>query len=175
MSTILKLIAFDLDGTIWAPEMYELWGGGSPFSIKSPSVLLDKRKTEVTLLGKSHEILSMLSLQKQDIKIAFVSTCDEPDWANECLQKFKLTTGKPIKSIVDVNLIYKANKRDHFMKLKQQYPEIEYKEMLFFDNQINNISDVSRIGVECLYCPDGLTKEAWEKGLSKFDQVKMTA
>ena len=28
--------AFDLDGTIWSPDMYELWGGGSPFSIVDP-------------------------------------------------------------------------------------------------------------------------------------------
>ena len=32
LSTKPKVFAFDLDGTVWSPDMYELWGGGgSPF------------------------------------------------------------------------------------------------------------------------------------------------
>ena len=28
-----RVLAFDLDGCVWDPEMYELWGrGGSPFT-----------------------------------------------------------------------------------------------------------------------------------------------
>ena len=26
-----KAVVFDLDGCVWRPEMYELWGGGAPF------------------------------------------------------------------------------------------------------------------------------------------------
>ena len=26
------MLVFDLDGCCWDPEMYELWGGGSPFT-----------------------------------------------------------------------------------------------------------------------------------------------
>ena len=47
-----KLIAFDLDGTVWSPEMYELWNcGGSPFKIanKNGDVLTDKNNTKVCI------------------------------------------------------------------------------------------------------------------------------
>lgn len=27
------LVVFDLDACCWSPEMYELWGGGAPFSV----------------------------------------------------------------------------------------------------------------------------------------------
>ena len=26
-----QVVAFDLDGTVWTPDMYQLWGGGAPF------------------------------------------------------------------------------------------------------------------------------------------------
>ena len=32
MTTALpKVVVFDLDGCVWDPEMYQLWGGGAPF------------------------------------------------------------------------------------------------------------------------------------------------
>ena len=31
MARLPKAFVFDLDGCCWDPEMYELWGGGSPF------------------------------------------------------------------------------------------------------------------------------------------------
>ena len=31
MARLPKALVFDLDGCCWDPEMYELWGGGSPF------------------------------------------------------------------------------------------------------------------------------------------------
>ena len=33
-----KLVAFDLDGTIWSPDMYELWGGGAQNMIWSANL-----------------------------------------------------------------------------------------------------------------------------------------
>lgn len=27
-----KIVALDLDGTVWSPDMYMLWGGGAPFT-----------------------------------------------------------------------------------------------------------------------------------------------
>ena len=31
MTALPKVVVFDLDGCVWDPEMYELWGGGAPF------------------------------------------------------------------------------------------------------------------------------------------------
>jgi hypothetical protein len=40
--------------------------------------------------------------------------------------------------------------------------------MLFFDNESGNIRSVSELGVKCVYCPDGVTAEAWQQGLDLF-------
>jgi hypothetical protein len=55
-----KLIAFDLDGTIWSPEMYELWGGGYPFKGDGNSEMKDCRGRSIRLLGETRAILSAL-------------------------------------------------------------------------------------------------------------------
>jgi magnesium-dependent phosphatase 1 len=125
-----RLIAFDLDGTIWTPEMYELWGGGgAPFRVAPHAsashaprdqALIDRAHNRVTLLGESARILHELvhaprwahvnSLPSVSpalapaaasaadraasepastrVIVAWVSCCDEPTWADECLAKF---------------------------------------------------------------------------------------
>src|SRR5689334_20172133 len=91
-----KLIAFDLDGTLWRPEMYELWGGGAPFKMSSNGKdVIDQRGQQVKLLGITDKVLHDLKTDSrlQDIKVAWVSTCDEPEWAKECLGIFKTSGG----------------------------------------------------------------------------------
>ncbi|KAJ1403576.1 magnesium-dependent phosphatase-1 [Ochromonadaceae sp. CCMP2298] len=167
----LKLVAFDLDGTIWSPDMYQLWGGGAPFS-NSPSNgdLLDCSGRTVRLLGISAEVLHELKDDPDlsDVKVAWVSCTDEPSWAAECLQKFKTTGGQMIATSADSSQIFKANKQVHFAKLKSQYPSIDFSEMLFFDNEMGNVRNVAKLGVRCVYCPEGITEAAWEEGLDMF-------
>jgi magnesium-dependent phosphatase 1 len=101
-----------------------------------------------------------------------------PSWARECLKKFKTEDGSTLGSCAEgkLQLIYKvsfwcssqANKRDHFASLKE-LTGVDYKEMLFFDNQRNNITDVSKLGVKCLFCPEGISENSWRKGLALFN------
>jgi magnesium-dependent phosphatase 1 len=38
-----RCLVFDLDGCVWDPEMYELWGGGgAPFKPNKDGTLSDK-------------------------------------------------------------------------------------------------------------------------------------
>jgi Acid Phosphatase len=89
-----KLIAFDLDGTIWTPDMYQLWGGGSPFTVDGDGTqqLFDRSGTPVKLLGISSHILETLKSNEKwsDTVVAWVSCTDEPTWAAECLNLFKV-------------------------------------------------------------------------------------
>ena len=41
--------------------------------------------------------------------------------------------------------------------------------MLFFDNENGNIRTVSKLGVRCVYTPDGMTNEKWIEGLNMFN------
>ncbi|CAM9336025.1 unnamed protein product, partial [Ectocarpus fasciculatus] len=170
-----RLIAFDLDGTIWSPDMYMLWGGGAPFTAVEGEggvhTLTDVSGQKVMLLGMSGQILDDLRHHPrwEHTVCALVSCTDEPAWADECLDRFSTTpSGLPLRACVDNSQIFKSNKKTHFQRLRAAYPHIDYSEMLFFDNEMSNIRSVSSLGVCCLHCPDGMTEEAWVRGLCDY-------
>ena len=169
---IPKLIAFDLDGTIWSPDMYQLWGGGSPFTVIDKSHLKDVSGTIVRLLGISSDVLMELKTNPKwkNTKVAWVSCTDEPSWANDCLHKFQVQDGRSLNQLVDSIQIYKSNKQTHFKNLKKEYPDIDFEEMLFFDNEGGNIRDVSSLKVKCVYCPNGVDESAWNTGMKLFEK-----
>lgn len=167
-----KLVAFDLDGTIWTPDMYQLWGGGAPFKLaKNGRDLVDRAGQSVRLLGISAKILDELQSHPSfvDTKVAWVSCTDEPDWAEQCLSMFRTEGGNHIGGVAHQSEIYKANKQEHFRSLKEKYPSIDYADMLFFDNERHNLVSVAKLGVKCVHCPRGMDQEAWEKGLALFN------
>lgn len=86
---IPKIIVFDLDACLWSPEMYQLWGGGSPFRYDG-KYCYDCKGQKVKLLGYVTEFLkSFLKNQEfQNTQLAIASKCDEPDWARELLDLF---------------------------------------------------------------------------------------
>jgi len=187
--TVPKLIAFDLDGTIWSPDMYQLCGGGiffktkyesdyllsysnlgPPFSGDGTKNILDKKGTPIRLLGVVRSLLHDLKHNPEwkDTAVAWVSRTDEPAWAMELLALFKTTGGDSIGTVAHSSQIYHGNKINHFNALKREYPNIEFSEMLFFDNEYDNIRSVSTLGVKCVFCPDGVTEMAWKDGLKLF-------
>ena len=91
-----KLIAFDLDGTIWTPDMYQLYGG-APFKADGDGTkkLYDSQGAPVKLLGISSRILQELKTDKkwQNTIVAWASCTDEPEWAAICMKLFKVVSG----------------------------------------------------------------------------------
>ena len=88
-----RALVFDLDGCLWAPEMYELWGrGGAPFTLTKNGSLKDRGGEEVQLLGDVRNIMLELKTDEKwkDTVIGVASTCDEPTWARECIEKVDL-------------------------------------------------------------------------------------
>eukprot|EP00040_Diaphanoeca_grandis_P016878 m.87552 g.87552 ORF g.87552 m.87552 type:complete len:179 (+) comp26085_c0_seq1:164-700(+) len=171
-----RLVAFDLDGTVWCPDMYQLWGGGAPFKVVGDGTkeLRDRSHQPVVLLGAIGEILHELQTDAiwADTKVAWVSCTDEPSWADECLKKFHTSGNVPIGTIAHSSQIYKSNKKVHFQRLREQYADVAYEDMIFFDNENGNIRNVSSIGVHSVFCPDGMTREVWNKGLMDFANKK---
>ncbi|KAG5469501.1 hypothetical protein LSCM1_02723 [Leishmania martiniquensis] len=182
-----RVIVFDLDGTLWTPEMYQLWGG-APFKPhkQNPSIMIDKAGTEVCLIGKSRDILQTLATDPMWARtyLAVSSTCDVPKWAWELLEKFTFTdcAGKtvPMHTLFGDRIeIYKGNKASHheaiLQKVKNIDPSVsEYAQMLFFDNQTDNVHHVSRIGVTSYYCPGGMTEGTFEKGLEMWRRAQVS-
>lgn len=113
MSAMPKLIVFDLDGCVWEPEMYELWGGGAPFSYNPKNGdLIDSRQRGVYLLGDVRDIMYQIKTGEEfkDSIIAIASSCDEPSWADECLRKFRIGPNLDVelKTVFSQSEIYKV-------------------------------------------------------------------
>lgn len=165
-----KAVIFDLDGCLWYPDMYMLWGGGAPFDVIADDKLLDRNNRPVQLLGAVPEILLELhsAPEWEGVVIGIASCTDEPSWAEECLQKFKLADGKTsIKDVMQIEEIRKNNKRVHLRNIAEA-TGIALEEMLFLDNEFGNCQDVSGIGVMVAYTPDGVTREAWDKAMARW-------
>jgi len=167
-----KVVVFDLDGCVWDPEMYELWGsGGAPFKLRSDSNLSDRSGTVVRLLGDVKNIMREFKTEEKwsGITIAVASSCDEPSWARECIKKFPVSEDLKLADVFDADNIeiYKRCKSTHLRNISKQ-TGVDLKEMIFFDNQYGNCQDVAKVGVTSVYTPDGVTRKAFDEGLAKF-------
>ena len=164
-----KAVVFDLDGCLWYPDMYMLWGGGAPFKEAKDGALLDARGQRVTMLGAVPQVLHELKTDPRwkGTVVAVASCTDEPDWAQECMRKFRVDGGLSIKDVVTVEEIHKGNKQGHLRNIAES-TGIALEEMIFFDNEYGNVQSVNAIGVTCAYVPDGVTQDAWDKAISGF-------
>lgn len=179
---IPKLVIFDLDFTLWLPEMYEL--DGAPFR-KNPTtgIVTDRAGEQVRFFPAVNSVLSVLELDQQfrdATEVAVASRTTEPQWAKTCMRlldvEFTAVDGSSsrkasLQSVVDYEAIYPRNKRAHFAQLKEE-SGVEYSDMLFFDNEYGNIRDINALGVVCAYCPNGLSDGAWLQGMEAFQQAK---
>jgi len=171
--TVPKLMVFDLDGCLWDPEMYELIGcGGSPFTLRpEDGNLVDKSGNLTELIGDVRKIMHELKCDPKwsDTLVAIASKCNEPNWANECLDKFELPGKIKLRSVFDEDLIeiYYGNKQNHLKAIATK-SKIDLSDMIFFDNQIDNCHDVAKLGVTVSYTPNGVTRKDFNKVLAAF-------
>jgi len=168
-----KCVAFDLDGCLWYPDMYQLWGGGAPFQRQPDGRLFDRRGSPVALHSGVCAVLNELADDPRwsGVTVAAASCCDEPGWAHECLAKFQLgKSGRTLQDVVTVSHIYKGSKQNH-LKAIAAAANCKLEEVIFFDNEPYNCHHVAEIGVTCIFCPGGVTESVWQTGLSSFPSV----
>ena len=128
------------------------------------------------LLGDSAAILQELATDPRfaNTKVAFVSRTNYPEWAVPLLSLMEIEPGGRTMADVccmELNQIYPANKRRHFTALHEA-SSVPLGEMIFFDNQMDNIESVSPMGVTCVYTPRGMTQAQWREGLESFRRVR---
>jgi len=168
-----KLVVFDLDFTVWYPEMYEL--EGAPFKKCSRTGrVTDRDNEEVQIFDDMHEIFKALhtSDEFENTKVAVASSTTYPEWARECMRLLHVQDiDVALETVIHYRqAIYPRNKKVHFNELREA-SGIDFKDMLFFDNERYNIREVGELGVTCVYCPDGMSMEHWERGLDAFHQM----
>mmetsp|Transcript_11731 Transcript_11731/g.27236 ORF Transcript_11731/g.27236 Transcript_11731/m.27236 type:complete len:230 (+) Transcript_11731:11-700(+) len=164
-----RVVAFDLDATLWVPEMYQLWGGGAPFKKNGDGSLTDCKGTRCTMMGNSAEILYELNTDPKwkDTKVAYCSCTDEPSWAAECMRLFEVGDGITMEKAAPIKQIFKATKTEHFKRIHKD-TGIPYAQMIFFDNEEHNCRSVKQLGVTCIYTPRGMTPAEWSRGLKEY-------
>ena len=163
-----KVVVFDLDGCLWDPEMYMLsWRGGAPFTPDGDAMLAQSGE-RVVLLGAARDILRQLRTTDDwsGTKVAISSRTDEPAWAAELLDKFRVDD-MVLGDCFDAREITKESKSSHFRRLKEKY-ECDYEDMLFFDNEYGNCREISQLGVTVAFSPDGVTGDVWAEAVAAF-------
>jgi hypothetical protein len=90
------------------------------------------------------------------------------------LAQFTTDSGIPLNQVATSSQIYTGNKSIHFKAIRKIYPEIEYEDMIFYDNEVGNVRDVSAgVGVLSVHTPNGMTRWVWEEGLKLFRERKV--
>ena len=192
----MQLVVFDLDYTIWQPEMYQIDGPPRLVSLdefqgkrkkkdRAPprmippgsstvhqnKIVTDRRGTPITVFdGASHALTDINRLKKEmPLKVAISSRTDEPSWAYTCMKWLVVSDGTPLSECFDPDLIEisYSDKARHFESLNRK-TGIPYEQMCFFDNEFWNIQSVKQLGVKCFHTPNGMTQEAWNQALKQF-------
>ena len=169
-----RLVVFDLDNTLWTPELYTLRylrGKQKPVAGK-----------DVWMLSGAAPALHEIATRDEwrGTQFAIASRQDRVEWAREMLEKFRVPMpggegGPPLSSLFSYVELRTGTKMAHFRAFHEA-SGIPYEEMLFFDDarggKFGNCEEVSSLGVLSYHCPDGLTPELWTAGVTAYSSMK---
>ncbi|GKY91078.1 hypothetical protein MPSEU_000080600 [Mayamaea pseudoterrestris] len=160
-----KLIVFDLDNTLWTPELYQIRQRNLPVA-----------ERDIRLFNDVASILSFCKASKYTMGIA--SRTDKVKWAHQLLKDFIVTdkstaTSSLLESYFDFVEIQPGSKKTHFSNMKQA-SGVSYSDMVFVDDDARlNLFEISgQLGVLCVHTPRGVTVEHFIKGMLAFNEQK---
>ncbi|OXU24532.1 hypothetical protein TSAR_001689 [Trichomalopsis sarcophagae] len=152
-----KVVVFDLDYTLWP-----FWVDTHvtpPFRKGQNNKIVDAHGQAVQYYPHSPEILKQLSEEGYEIGIA--SRTSEIRGANQLLDLFGWN------KYIKYKEIYPGTKTTHFSKIKNA-SGVEYKDMIFFDDEQRNISDLTEVGVLSILVRNGVTHKVIQEGMNQF-------
>eukprot|EP00536_Pseudo-nitzschia_multiseries_P005562 jgi/Psemu1/190829/e_gw1.105.71.1 len=120
-----SLVVFDLDNTLWTPELYQL----RKLQRNNQFPVANK---DVKLYPAAFEILRQIRNSDNNVtfantKFAIASRTKSGEWAHDLLEQFG------IRDCFDYVEIFPGDKKRHFSNLKKA-SGIDFKDMLFFDD-----------------------------------------
>lgn len=157
-----RLIVFDLDFTLW--DCGGTWCDclSPPFRSRHGRVL-DRGGRHVSFYRDVHPILDFCD--QHTIIAALASRTEQPAWARELLDLLEATHRFAFAEI------YPSSKRKHFAALREN-TGVAYEEMLFFDDEMRNIIEVSRLGVTSVHVDEGLTDDLFHGGIARHAECR---
>uniref|UniRef100_A0A1B6LNV1 Magnesium-dependent phosphatase-1 n=1 Tax=Graphocephala atropunctata TaxID=36148 RepID=A0A1B6LNV1_9HEMI len=156
-----KLVVFDLDYTLWpywVDTHIDL-----PIKKASDGTVVDRRGVKLKIFAETKKVLE--TLKENKILIAAASRTQEPPAARDMLKYFDLD------KYFDFKEIYPGEKTTHFQRIKKD-SNVQYEDMLFFDDEKRNIVTISKINVVCFYLRGDMTMRILQEGLALFDQKR---
>ena len=162
LPTVTKpgIVVFDLDFTIWP-----YWADShlsAPFHKDRQGNVLDNRKQRVDIYPGVREILELL--KSNDVTMAIASKSPQRDMYINLLELLDL------KHYFVQFELYRKSKRNHLTAISTEQ-DIAFKDMVFFDDEYNNISDTKAMGVTAIHCPQrqGIKMEHLIDGFKKYE------
>lgn len=158
-----KLLVFDLDNTLWTPELYQIRQKNIP-----------KAGSDIWLFDGAQTIVHDLARNPgwEGTSFAIASRTNKADWAETLLRKFEACSGTSLSTLFPHKQIVTGSKRKHFENLKAK-TNIPFSEMIFYDDDMHlNIGEISSMGVLCCHCPQGMTVDLFKGSLEKFHKLK---
>ncbi|XP_003742124.1 magnesium-dependent phosphatase 1 [Galendromus occidentalis] len=153
-----KLVVFDLDYTLW-PQHVDC--------TVDPPLRKDKNGNIFDADGQAvkpfPEVPRLLEKLRQDgYQIGAASRTDSPPVANQLIKLLDWD------KYFDYREIYPGCKVTHFNKFKKD-SGIQFKDMMFFDDEMRNIRDISKLGVTAVYVTHtGMTMKLFDEGLAEW-------
>ena len=152
-----KLIIFDLDFTLW--DCGGTWCDclSPPFTVRNNRIW-DRGDRQIRLYEDVSSILDQCDAD--GVPMALATRTEQPPWARELIDLLGLS-----HRFVHAE-IYPSSKLKHFAEL-QKASGIDFAEMLFFDDEMRNIREVSKLGVTSILVKEGLTRQIFEDAFRK--------
>lgn len=142
----MRIFVFDLDFTLW--DAGGTWcDATNPPYFRKNGKLLDQSGNWIRLYPDVIKILNLLKTKNRYIVAA--SRTFEPEWAQDLIHLLD------INKYFDLKEIYPGSKVQHFQQI-QNYFNIPYSEMIFFDDEYRNIEEVGRLGVKTILAKNGV-------------------
>ncbi|MFN3188877.1 MAG: magnesium-dependent phosphatase-1 [Aureliella sp.] len=167
-----QLVVFDLDFTLWdcggtwcdclTPPFngYAEEVTDAPAEGKPGGRVVDSRGAQIRLYPDVEWILN--ECEKRGIEMGIASRTEQPKWAAELLERLK------IRDRFQYEEIYPTRKTKHFGAIQRE-SGVELSNMVFFDDEIRNIHDISAIGVHSVFVERGINRELFENALNMND------
>jgi len=154
------LIVFDLDFTLW--DAGGTWCDHlrAPFQRDNAHVA-DADGARIRLYPEVRRILD--SCDERHIPMALASRTGAPSWARRILELFGLHDRFAYEQI------YPGSKERHFHQLQKE-SGLPFENMVFLDDEVRNIHDVSALGVHAIHVPNGLNWNHFQLAMATLMQ-----
>uniref|UniRef100_A0A7S1BPN2 Magnesium-dependent phosphatase-1 n=1 Tax=Corethron hystrix TaxID=216773 RepID=A0A7S1BPN2_9STRA len=165
-----KLVVFDLDYTLWRPELYQLDHPILPLQSIKEGIggALTASNEIVDLFPAARRVLC--DLHQKQIPVAIASRTHLEKVALQLLSTIMVDGETSVANVIgDMPVIIRGTSKDSHFRTIRDRSGISFVDMTFYDNELLNIEDVqNRLGVHSVYCPYGITDKIWESGMTDF-------